>query len=322
MGIVQRRKTYSKFRLTKHQQVLLAALSSVCFLSYASFHLLVSNADSSGSILEEFIGTPDPSKVTSKLANRAEGKSKWCSDLLKEMKDGPYREHRKQWEFCYISNALEHYGKLQQGFKGLGFAVGKEPLAALFVKRGAKLTLTDMPAEDSLAAGWAKTKQHASLLKDSFRPNIVDFKEFEAKAEFVPVNMNEIPSDLMKGEYDFTYSASSLEHVGSVELGRKFILNAMDSLKVGGVAVHTTEFAINSLTDPGKFGWMSVWLKKDVELLAKELRHKNCTLLPVNYDVIDNLSIDDLPYSNSNHFILRAKNTIHTSIGFIITKNQ
>ena len=131
--------------------------------------------------------------------------------------------------------------------------------------------------------------------------------------------MNEIPKDLLKGEYDFVYSSSSLEHVGSVELGRKFILNAMSALKTGGVAVHTTELVVNSLTNAGHFGWMSVWLKKDVEKLEKELKEIGCKLLPVEY-AIDNVSVDTWPYSSSNHFILKVYNTLHTSIAFVIEK--
>ena len=59
-------------------------------------------------------------------------------EYLGEMKELPYREHRKQWEFCFMARALDHYGMLAHGRKGIGFAVGQEPLSTYFVKRGAE----------------------------------------------------------------------------------------------------------------------------------------------------------------------------------------
>jgi hypothetical protein len=262
---------------------------------------------------------PDPNNVTSKLANRAEGYTRWCQDILAEMKDMPYRAHRKQWEYCFMAHALEHFDKLQEGKKGIGFAVGSEPLATYFVKKGVQMTVSDMPVEDTLASNWANTNQHAAALKSTFRPGIVDFATYEKKATFTPIDMNKIPEELMKGEFDFTYSSSSLEHVGSVELGREFILNAMKTLKKGGIAVHTTELAINSFENPGNATHMSVWLKKDVDLLAEKLAENGCRLFPMDYS-IDILSVDEIPYSPIDHFILKYRDTIHTSIAFVIEK--
>jgi len=271
-------------------------------------------------ILEIFHGAPDPNNVTSKLANRVEGTTKWCQDILLEMDDVPYRQHRKQWEFCFMAHALDHFGKLKEGSKGLGFAVGQEPLGTFFVKKGVELTVSDMPVDDNLAEGWNKTGQHAAALKTTFRKGVISYEAYAAKAKFVPIDMNNIPEEILKGEYDFAYSSSSLEHVGSVELGREFILNSMKALKKGGIGMHTTEFAINSLTDGGEFGHMSVWLKKDVDILAKKLTEIGCRLLPMDYSIDNILDVDQIPYSPSNHFILQLGKTIHTSIAFIIEK--
>ncbi len=137
----------------------------------------------------------------------------------------------------------------------------------------------------------------------------------------MPIDMNKLPEEILNGEYDFVYSSSSLEHIGSVKLGQEFILHAMKALKKGGIAVHTTELAVNSLEKTDKFGHMSVWLKRDVEWLATQLETQNCRLLPVEY-AIDKAAVDILPYSQSNHFILKAQNTLHTSISFVIEKRR
>jgi len=39
--------------------------------------------------------------------------------------------HRKQWEYVYILRVLESYNLLRPGVRGIGFACGKEPLAAV-----------------------------------------------------------------------------------------------------------------------------------------------------------------------------------------------
>ena len=63
---------------------------------------------------------------------------------------------------------------------------------------------------------------------------------YAKRASFIPVDMNPLPAELLRGTFDFTWSSSSLEHVGTCELGLEFFLNAMSALKPGGIALHTT----------------------------------------------------------------------------------
>src|SRR4249919_2372505 len=57
---------------------------------------------------------------------------RWWCDRLHEQP----RYHRKLWEWVYICQTLHERGKLAPGLRGVGFGVGKEPLAALFASRG------------------------------------------------------------------------------------------------------------------------------------------------------------------------------------------
>jgi hypothetical protein len=70
--------------------------------------------------------------------------------------------HRKFWEFAYISQCLEERGMLQPGRRGLGFGVGREPLASVFAKRGCAIVATDLAANAATRLGWAQSNQHAS----------------------------------------------------------------------------------------------------------------------------------------------------------------
>jgi hypothetical protein len=69
--------------------------------------------------------------------------------------------HRKLWEWAAISQALDERGMLADGKRGIGFAVGTEPLASLFASRGATIDATDYLADDD---GWADTGQNAKSL--------------------------------------------------------------------------------------------------------------------------------------------------------------
>src|SRR5262249_6030052 len=51
----------------------------------------------------------------------------------------PLYRHRKMWEWCAISHALEVRGMFAPGRRGCGFAVGHEPLPSLFASLGADI---------------------------------------------------------------------------------------------------------------------------------------------------------------------------------------
>src|SRR5437868_2278891 len=70
----------------------------------------------------------------------------WCKCMGEE----PYY-HRKQWEFCYILEALAEAGLMEAGFHGLGFGVGKEPISAILAQRGCEVLATDLPSDAELA---------------------------------------------------------------------------------------------------------------------------------------------------------------------------
>ncbi len=72
------------------------------------------------------------------------------------------RYHRKQWEFCYILQALVRCGKLAPDMRGLGFGVGEEPLAALMAQRGVRVLATDLDHAAAAELGWVATDQHAA----------------------------------------------------------------------------------------------------------------------------------------------------------------
>lgn len=53
-----------------------------------------------------------------------------------EIKESPNVIWRKIWEWDLIIDTLHNLNLLKKGVTGLGFAVGQEPLPALFAKYG------------------------------------------------------------------------------------------------------------------------------------------------------------------------------------------
>lgn len=60
-----------------------------------------------------------------------------------------------------FTQVLDDRLMLQPGKKGLGFAVGTEPLASYFAKSGCEILETDLAKEES-NIGWTDNKEHAS----------------------------------------------------------------------------------------------------------------------------------------------------------------
>ena len=58
---------------------------------------------------------------------QADWYKRWCKELNEEPK-----YHRKQWEFVYIMQALWERGCIEKDKKGIGFAVGSEPIPSVF----------------------------------------------------------------------------------------------------------------------------------------------------------------------------------------------
>jgi hypothetical protein len=153
--------------------------------------------------------------------------------------------HRKVWEWCFISEALRALGHLKPGGKGLGFAVGQEPLVSIFNSYGVAITATDLDTASAAQQGWVETNQHAIGKNILNQKGFCSESEFERLTEFEFVDMRKIPGKYSQ-KFDFTWSACALEHLGSLAAGMEFILESMKTIKPGGVAIHTTEFNVSS----------------------------------------------------------------------------
>ncbi len=263
-------------------------------------------------------------KLRSCLCTQAQLESAAFRTWAARMGEPPNRMHRKVWEWCYIAQGLFERNMLQPGRRGLGFAVGQEPLAALFAGLGCQVTATDLDFERAARAGWVDTHQHARALSMLNERGLCEPAEFGRRADFRVVDMNDIPADL-RG-YDFTWSACSLEHLGSLAQGEQFIYNSLACLKPGGVSIHTTEFTASSNTLTVDHRGTVLFRRRDMERIAETLAACGQTIESFVFDTGD-LPLDrlaDVPPYTSDVMLKLLLETHHvcTSVGFIITKTS
>jgi SAM-dependent methyltransferase len=219
---------------------------------------------------------------------------------------------RKQWEDIVIVQALWERGCLAPGKTAVGFGVGKERLAALFASYGCKVLATDQVLTPKSKAVWQSTGQLSTDKGELFFPEIIDWETFDANVEFENCDMNDIP-DSYRNRFDFTYSACSLDHLGTITHGMKFIENSLMCLKPGGWAVHTTEYNVGSNKRTVERGATVYWRKKDIEDLTRILRQKGYFVEGTDFSRgahAENYAVDHPPYKQHHTVLFAGGQTI------------
>lgn len=232
----------------------------------------------------------------------------------------PPNVHRKLWEWFFIAEALKERGLLEPGSRGLGFGVGQDPLASVFASLGCEVVATDLDVGRAAEAGWVETGQHAREVAQLNQAGLCDPDDFAKRVSFRTVDMNHVPPDL--GDFDFTWSSCSFEHLGSIALGQEFILRQMRCLRPGGVAIHTTEYNVSSNRDTIAAGQTVLFRRRDIEWIAEHLRADN-HIIDLDFDAGTSPADRhvDVPPWSSTHLKLRIDHYVATSIGLIIEKN-
>jgi 2-polyprenyl-3-methyl-5-hydroxy-6-metoxy-1,4-benzoquinol methylase len=230
--------------------------------------------------------------------------------------------HRKVWEYCYITQALHERGMLAPGRRGLGFAVGQEPLSAMFASLGSEILATDWATEEAQKSVWVKTNQHADSMASLNGRRLCESALFHQRVRFRFLDMRKLHDGL--GKFDFIWSGCSLEHLGTMAAGEKFIYESLKYLRPGGVAVHTTEYNVQSNSSTITKGETVIFRQQDIERIAGKLNRMGYRVdldfsagnLP--YDTM----IDEPPYKNVVSIRILLSGYIVTSFGLIIQSRR
>ncbi len=272
--------------------------------------------------------------LPSKPSTQTDLESEWAAYWFQELRI-PVIFHRKLWEFAYVLQALHDTDMLRAGRHGLGFGCGAEPIASYLAARNVDVIATDLPPQSRVARGWLESGQHASTLDSMFQPHLLNRETFEARVSLRFVDMNDMPDDLRN--FDFCWSICALEHLGSIEKGLDFIVGSIETLRPGGVAVHTTEF--NFLDDERTLdNWPTVlFQRRHFEALAARLHALGHKIAPLDFNVgtkpLDRF-IDLPPLAHDwpdrlrewagepAHLKLSIDGFASTCFGFVITKSS
>jgi hypothetical protein len=232
----------------------------------------------------------------------------------------PLQLHRKLWEWAFIYDRLSKAGVLRQGCRGVGFGVGAEKLPSLFASLGARITATDAP----VGQNWGRTTDVSDHKSWLFDPGIIDRQSFDDRVSFEYCDMNDIPSHLT--DYDFCWSSCSFEHLGSLQHGIDFVVNSVErSLKVGGVACHTTEFNLSSDDQTIETGVSVVYRKRDLEGLSRMLQERGHWVEPLRIEpgtLPPDYFVDVPPYLNNPHLKLLYESYVLTSVGLVARRGR
>jgi len=228
--------------------------------------------------------------------------------------------HRKTWEFAWIAAVMQAGGILRPGARALGFGVGREPLPAFLAAQGLSVMATDAPPEIGTAQGWDSTNQFAAGLDSLLRPGLVEDALLRERVAFRSVDMNAIPEDL-RG-FDACWSACALEHLGSVEHGLHFIAESLRTLRPGGLAIHTTEFNLDSDEETIDLPDLCLFRRSDIERVLSHLIAAGHRAWPLNLHPGTgefDRHIDLPPYALP-HLKLQVAQFATTSIGIVVEK--
>lgn len=230
----------------------------------------------------EAIDGPVRIQTKGRVCRQSDFSSPWFLYWAERLKFAP-RLHRKLWEDAYVVQCLWERGCLEPGKTGLGFAVGMKSLPSLFVSCGARITATDLSADDERSRGWSLTHQHASNLEVLWKPMLVDRETFLGNCSFEFVDMTGIPSKL-DDQFDFCWSVCAFEHLGTLWKGLQFVRQATRTLKPGGVAVHTTEYNVGDAETIDN--WSTVlYQRKHFATLKAMIEEVGCRLVDIDFDL-------------------------------------
>lgn len=264
---------------------------------------------------------PQKEKRISSLCKAKDFSEDWYLYWCNQLRESP-RFHRKQWEYVFILQSLFERGCLQAGKRGMGFAVGTEPLPSVFASLGCDILATDIEPDQGAAMGWNNSNQLCHGLQSLYKCDIVSEDVFYKRVEYLPVDMNRIPDHVQ--HYDFNWSSCSFEHLGTIEQGIRFIKNQLNILKPGGWAVHTTEYNISSNQDTQDHNPTVIFRQRDLTGLVDELRKEGHFVEELDFSLgsqPEDFAVDFLPHQQKIHLKLQLGDFVVSSIGLIIRKN-
>lgn len=239
---------------------------------------------------------------------------------------GEYK--RKIWELCWAMEILSNVGHTGggnfSGKSGISFGCGLERIGPHLAGLGANMLFTDVAVNKTIEEHWLKTGQHCGGDLSKMEVSASTAGDWAERSEFQYYNMlDPIPKEWI-GAFDFCYSMNSVDHIGSICQAQEFIIRSMKVLRPGGVAVYTSELALDGPEDAMCFGYTSFFRMRDIRHLVYALNWAGNKTLNLNYGHDwSKETIDREPFSDprANHILISIAGCLVTSFGIVAIKS-
>jgi hypothetical protein len=203
-------------------------------------------------------------KLESKPTTQADIEAVWCRSWCAALRERP-RYHRRLWECAFVLQALFEGEALLSEAKVLGLG----------------------PVDGSVISYLSRNEVRSTVLSASappFRDDLTDAFTFQKNVTVHPIEESLKGLKGLEG-FDACWSIGQAGHMGSIRKGMDFMLESMEALKPGGLAVHVFDF--NFADDQQTIDdWPSVLFQRGhIEALAEEMRARGHEPRPLDFHV-------------------------------------
>jgi len=199
--------------------------------------------------------------LESKPTTQADLEAVWCRSWCAALRERP-RYHRRLWECAFVLQALFEGQALLSESKVLGLGAVDGSVISYLSRNEVRSTVLSAAAPP-------------------FRDDLTDAFTFQKNVAFRPIEEG------LKGleGLDACWSIGQAGHMGSIRKGMDFMLETMDVLKPGGLAVHVFDF--NFADDQQTIdNWpMVLFQRRHIEALAEEMRARGHEPRPLDFHV-------------------------------------
>lgn len=255
----------------------------------------------------------EPVEASSRPPRLEDVKSAWFAYWTRELKC-EVRAQRKLWEMVTVLQAFYQAGVLTPGARAVGFGVGDQRLPSYLGALGLSVVAADQPGRANADQSWI--------------PELVSREVFDAQVEVSDVDVRRLDDPTLRG-FDACWSSGLLGQLDSFEQAEDTLMQAMDVLKPGGVAVHVADFAFAEPSPSVRPGALC-FSRGFFEAVAKGLNGRGHTVAKLDFDLgrhpldgyIDTEPFDETLFGGRfdvPHLKVLSGGALRTSFAMIVT---
>lgn len=171
-----------------------------------------------------------------------------------------------QWRLAFLAQALDRYGVLQPGARGIGWGEASRPLAAIFARAQVDVVLARSSADAGDMPVWS-----------AIRCSPINAEPGEGQAEEL-LSLTALPAD-QRG-FDFLWSIGEVERGHAAGSSANHLLELMTVLRPGGCGIHIFDVAASE--DAG-----AALPRHEVERLAVMMLSRGFSVAQLNFGDLD-----------------------------------